>query len=207
MNNRHQEGKRGPYTHAVGAILAAAIVASGCVSPIRMSEIDDPSLRKLQGAFSNVVAQARDDPEYSWHSGILGNMWVIVLGQKNVGLCYHWQEWVYQEIRPALDRMGGGTCGIAIHMRELHEHHAVAVYDPRLIGRKELLAASTESPVFVFDAWHRGQADIYPLTDWLTMEKATASAEVENLPLPEDHFQFLGYHPFSNVGATAVESR
>ncbi len=149
--------------------LAAILVLSGChsIHPIDPAMLEDPSLVQIYDSFQVAVQAAHDGSRYSWNSGWMGNIWVNMGGETQVGLCHHWQEWVYREVISSVHQVGWDACGIAINSGTDNEHHAVVVYDPQHIDQHELITIDDLAQAYVLDAWPRGQADIYNLTDWL----------------------------------------
>ncbi len=181
------------------AILALCVaVAPGCqASPIDRSAIEDRALLRISGAFEDVVAAARRHPALQWHSGWIGNLWVNAGGEERLGLCYQWQEWVYQEIVDAVESVEWDACGVAVNMETNHEHHAVVVYDPHRTRRERILETPDTDPAYVLDAWRRGRPDIYTMADWLTLTTIRVPPQLEELPWHED----LGL-PFRSRDAT-----
>ena len=60
------------------------------------------------------------------------------------------------------------------------EHHAVVVYDPRVVAEPDLLSRPEAS--FVLDAWRRGKADVYLLSEWLkTGRESSIPPRIERL--------------------------
>ena len=164
-------------------LLTNLLVLAGCSpAPLRQAEIKEPELRAIHTALEQAVDTADGDQELSWHSGWLGNILVNLFGGDNLGLCYHWQEWTYQTMYPAVRETGWDLCGIAINVDWSGEHHAVLVWDPRRAARVDLLRAEGIAAGYVLDPWRRGSADIYRLEDWLALPLITrAPAEIEDL--------------------------
>ena len=148
-------------------LLTNLLVLAGCSpAPLRQAEIKEPELRAIHAAFQEAVDTADGDQELSWHSGWLGNILVNLFGGDNLGLCYHWQEWTYQTMYPAVRETGWDLCGIAINVDWSGEHHAVLVWDPRRAARVDLLRAE----------------GIAAGEDWLALPLITrAPAEIEDL--------------------------
>ncbi len=148
---------------------AFVLVLLGCQSihPIDPSTLDDPCLVQIHESLQDAVRAAHEDPRYSWNSGWMGNIWVNIGGETQVGLCHHWQEWVYREVITSVRQVGWDACSIAINTGTDNEHHPVVVYDPQHIDQHELITSVDPSRAYVLDAWPRGQADIFDLKDWL----------------------------------------
>lgn len=160
----------GRHQAALAALCMCALLLSACgTAPIRSQDVRSPALARIDKAFAQTVAAAHKDPHAEWHSGWTGNMWVNFWGNNNLGLCYQWQRLVYDGVIDTVHQVGWQATGIVINKGTPHEHHAVLVYDPHRIGEKALLTAARTRPVFVLDAWRRGQADIYRLADWTAM--------------------------------------
>lgn len=164
-----------PYLR--GIFLSMILALGGCVVlPLEHDSIDDPALLEIRTAFARTVEQALNDPEQQWTSGWLGNMWVNFHGDANRGLCYEWKYRVHAGVNETVARLGWRATGIVINQGVEHEHHAVIVFDPGRIDAKDLLLASRDRPVYVLDAWRQGQADIYPLSDWLRLAQTVSVA-------------------------------
>jgi hypothetical protein len=165
------------------ASLASFSLLAGCsVAPLRRSEMREPELLAIHAAFERAVDTADQNPELNWHSGWMGNILVNLVGGDNQGLCYHWQEWTYQTVSPAVRETGWDVCGIAINVGWSGEHHAVLVWDPRRVARPDLLLEENAAASYVLDPWRRGSADIYRLEEWLTLPLVIhAPAEIEDL--------------------------
>lgn len=162
---------------------AMALLLSACSpAPLRRSEMQEPELRTIHAAFQEAIDKAKQDGEATWHNGWLGNVLVNLSGGDNLGLCYHWQEWTYQTMYPAVRSTGWELCGIAINVGWSSEHHSVLIWDPRRVARADLLNPSGIAAGYVLDAWRRGAADIYRLEDWLDLPLLTcAPASIEDL--------------------------
>ena len=156
-------------------LAALALLAACSAVPLRPGQLQNPALRTIHTAFERTVEAAQDDPNIEWHSGWLGNMWVNFWKGDNRGLCYQWQQLVYNGVAPAARRVGWDATGIVINAGTRHEHHAVLVFDPRKVRRDALLTPEGRTHVYVLDAWREGQADIYRLTDWLKLPFAVES--------------------------------
>jgi hypothetical protein len=89
---------------------------------------------------------------------------------------------VHAGVEETVQRVGWQATGIVINRGAEHEHHAVVVYDPGQVTAEHLLAAQPSEPVYVLDAWRRGQADIYVMRDWLQLP-ITVSVAAEIIPI------------------------
>jgi len=168
---------------AVAALLPAAALCGCSPAPLRLSETDPPQLHAVEFAFQHAVDDAHHHPELHWHSGWFGNALVNLGGTRTLGLCHHWQEWIYQQVAPAVRDVGWEVCGIAVNVGDSGEHHAVFVYNPQRLGPANLLLAPRTAPAYVLDAWRRGRADIYRLDDWLALPlRITVPPQLEDLP-------------------------
>jgi len=176
-------------TIALWVLLLVAV--SGCAPPpLRPPQIRDPDLRVIRNRYQEIVAEAHRDPEFAWHAGPIGNFVVNFVGVRHVGLCYDWQELIYDELLPTVQERGWELTGIKINEHTEHEHHAVIVFDPRRVEAEAILAAPDTATAWVLEPWRRGRADIYRVSDWLALARQVhAPAELEELPYvpPEDH--------------------
>jgi hypothetical protein len=185
------------YDRAVrcsAAILLLLLAGAGCAGPPSMGrdEIDDDGLRVIVEAYDRRVAEARADPELTWHSGWVGNVVSIVLGPAHGGLCYHWQEWVYTGVRSTAWQVGWTVQGIALNVNRSGEHHAVLVFDPQRLEQPGPLVPAPARNAFVLDAWRRGRADVYRLPDWLAIPAHRGvTIELEDLEV----IPLLKFHP------------
>jgi hypothetical protein len=154
--------------------------------PLYHDSIENPALLEIKTAFSKTVEETLNDQEQQWTSGWLGNMWVNFHGDNNRGLCYEWKYRVYTGVKETVQRVAWRATGIVINRGVKHEHHAVIVYDPKQVTAEQLLTARPDQPVYVLDAWRRGQADIYTMGDWLQLPMTvTVAAEITPIPPPK----------------------
>ncbi|WP_126456525.1 hypothetical protein [Sulfuriflexus mobilis] len=167
-------------------LLSLLLTLSGCVVlPIHPDSIEDPALLEIKTVFANTVAETLNDPEQQWTSGWLGNMWVNFHGDNNRGLCYEWKYRIHAGVKKTVARVGWRTTGIVINQGAEHEHHAVVVFDPTRVGKKDLLSTPRNQPAYVLDAWRQGKADIYHLADWLQLPQTlTVAAEIIPISTP-----------------------
>jgi hypothetical protein len=171
----HPPGHPMRHLGRLAGLLAMLVLLASCSAvPLRPGQLHSPALRIIHAAFQRTVEAAHDDPDIEWHSGWLGNMWVNFWKGDNRGLCYQWQQLVYNGVAPAARRAGWDATGIVINGGTRHEHHAVLVFDPKEVRRDALLTPEGRTHVYVLDAWREGQADIYRLTDWLRLPFAVA---------------------------------
>lgn len=178
-----------PARAALG-LLAVLFGLAGCVTdPVDVASTGEPALLEIHAAFDRAIARAADDPSLHWHSGHVGNAWVNFWGANNRGLCYHWQERIYVEVRPTVERVGWKVCGVSVNRYTDNEHHAVLVWDPDRVARAEIAAAlpgaDAEAPTYVLDAWRYGGADVWTLHDWLAIpSRVRTPPELEDVPPP-----------------------
>ncbi len=151
------------WTCLIIAILPG--VLGGCMRPIDAT--GHPTLSQIQAAFNQVVAEIHARADETWHADWYGNFIVGVRGGDTRGLCWHWQEAVYTGMKPRVHQLGWAIDGIAMNADEPTEHHAVIVYNPRVIRRSEIFDYPTPRPVWVLDAWQHGKPEIYLFDDWL----------------------------------------
>ena len=153
-------------------LLTLGLFISACViTPLEQDNINDPALQKIHQAFAKTIIDAFNDPDEEWTSGWLGNMWVNFHEGNQRGLCYQWKYRIHAGVKDTVHAQGWELTGIVINQGAKGEHHAVVVYDPDRISTQQLITANSAQPVFVLDAWRRGQADIYRISDWLKLAR------------------------------------
>ena len=154
--------------HVLVMILMAILGLSGCaITPIPTEPPDNPSLMVINKYYRQTIYMAQQHPQQRWRHGRWGNMVVNLTGYPNLGLCYHWQNLVYQGIKPALEITGWEVVGIATNEGTRHEHHAVLVYNPEIHNLHDLLRNLPHQSVYILDPWPTGTAAIYSLSEWL----------------------------------------
>ncbi len=165
-------------------LVLLALTAEGCASRMSSSEIAaNPELGAIRVAFSDVVVAAHNDPELPWYSGRFGNAIVNLRGHDHMGLCYHWQELIYQELLPTVEAIHWNATGIAINVEMPGEHHAVVIWDPAVASREDLIEHADTVPSYVLDAWRRGKPDVYRTAEWLRLSMwGPVPPELESLP-------------------------
>ena len=176
------------------ATLLLALLLTGCAAgPTRPSAMPDAPLARIHAAFEETIAAAHNDSRTTWRSGWLGNAWVNLRGDPNIGLCYQWRDLVYHGVQPTVRQEGWEATGIVISRGTNNEHHAVVVYDPARISENGVMSATASQPVYVLDAWRNGRADIYPISVWLNLPLVVRSPAVLREP-PETarHLQRTG---------------
>lgn len=156
-------------------LLAAALASAACVqgTPLRERDLPSPALHAIQAAFTRTTDEIKSDPNHTWVSGPWGNRWINGVASIDEslradfrGYCFQWQERVYLGVNTTVRRVGWELCGVRINMNLPHEHHAVLVWDPRVISKDRILAAPRPRPAYVLDAWRHGQPEIFTLDDW-----------------------------------------
>ncbi len=151
--------------------LMAVMLISACahhyVEPLDPRTIDDPALAGIADAYERLIASLRHDPETTWHAGWRGNVMVHVLPGPRAGLCVDWQREVYFGLRDEIASKGWRATPIAVRVGTPGEHHAVLVHDPASVRLRLPDIVHPESLAFVLDPWKRGQADIFPMSQWL----------------------------------------
>ena len=153
-------------------LLSLSLFLSACVvMPLERDNINDPALQKIHTAFAKTIDEALNDPNEDWTSGWLGNMWVNFHEGKQRGLCYQWKYRIHAGVKDTVLSQGWQLTGIVINQGEKGEHHAVIIYDPEKITAEQLVSANPAQPVFVLDAWRRGQADIFHVSEWLQLAR------------------------------------
>ena len=173
---------------AILTALALSFTLLGCGhAPLRPETTTEPALVPIRAAFERTLTQARQDPAVNWQSGWLGNASINLLGGTRRGLCYEWRNLVYDGVIGTVRAVGWDATGVVISKNTYSEHSAVLVYDPQRIEPANLLAARPEQPVYVLDAWRRGEADIYPLHTWLELPLIVRSPpQLKPLPVTTD---------------------
>lgn len=147
-------------------VLASALLLGAC-APTRVHVTGSESFDHVREAYARRVAELNHSTDEDWYSGWMGNFWVNWNGGERRGLCYQWQAAIYPAVAAAAREVGWDAVGICLNEDRSSEHHAVIVFDPALIRAEELLEASPPRPAYVFDAWRRGEPDIFLLDDWL----------------------------------------
>jgi hypothetical protein len=170
------------------ALLLAAVLGLplyGCGhGPLRPDAQKEPALGPIRAAFERAVARAHRDPAISWRSGWLGNASINLFGGPRRGLCYEWRDLVFDGIVETVRGVGWDATGVVISKGTYSEHSAVLVFDARRVAPDGVLSAVAGQPVYVLDAWRRGEADIYPLHDWLALPIIVRSpAQIKPLPV------------------------
>jgi hypothetical protein len=172
-------------------VLAAvlALLALGCShAPLRPDAREEPALVPIRAAFERTLAQARLDSAVSWRSGWLGNASINLFGGPRRGLCYEWRNLVFDGVIEPVRRVGWDATGVVISKGTYSEHSAVVVFDPKRIALDRILSAGAGQPVYVLDAWRRGEADIYPLHTWLDLPILVRSPpQIKALPVRHEH--------------------
>jgi hypothetical protein len=167
------------------ALILGSLLLTGCTNqPLRPDALPEPELLTIQQAFERTVAQAHRDQKIDWVSGWIGNAQINLLGGDRRGLCYEWRNLVYDGVLPTLRRVGWDATGVVLSKNTYSEHSAVVVYDPKRIRLHQILSATEKQPVYVLDAWRRGQADIYPMCEWLRLPLIRRSPpQIKPLPV------------------------
>jgi len=154
--------------------LLTIVSLTGCVVlPIEHDNLTETSLQAINKAYIQTVKDTLNDPNEHWTSGWLGNMWVNYHEGKQRGLCYQWKYRVHAGVKTTVLENNWGISGIVVNEGAKHEHHAVIVYDPVRIKKKDLLTATRHQPVYILDPWRQGQPDIYHVSDWLKLPAKT----------------------------------
>ena len=183
---QHSGPKRSPWVILAALALSLALIGCGH-GRLRPDAIPEPALVPIQAAFERTLTQARQDPKVRWESGWLGNASINLLGGTRRGLCYEWRDLVYDGVIGTVREVGWDATGVVISKDTYSEHSAVLVYDPKRVETATVLAAGPGQPVYVLDAWRRGEADIYPLHAWLDLPLIVRSpAQIRHLPVSQD---------------------
>ncbi|MCA9319162.1 MAG: hypothetical protein KDB53_00435 [Planctomycetes bacterium] len=149
-------------------VLAAALASQSCIAPpVAQDAMREPELREINRVFAQVVTEAHADPKITWVSGWEGNTRVNNCEDGSLkGLCWEWADLVYDRITPVARRVGWDTVKVTINNGWFSEHHAVAVFNPRVVHKNELLK-HPDLPGWVLDAWRHGKAEVWTLNDWM----------------------------------------
>jgi hypothetical protein len=149
----------------LASLVLLVLVSCG---PRPLQRTDIAPLERIRIDYEHLVRDALASDDTRWHSGWVGN-WIVNWrnSEASRGLCYHWQELVYKGIQPVADEVGWARVGIQMNKDHHSEHHAVVVYDPRVITQDDLLSSAQPRPAYVLDAWRHGQPEIYALDDWV----------------------------------------
>lgn len=149
-------------------LLLTALVPllAACAIPLEHAELPREELLEIQRDFEAIVAEAHADPDVDWRSGWMGNISVSEDPERRRGLCYQWQEMVFERIAPTVERVGWSAVRVNVNVGHFNEHHAVIVWNPEEIERDRLLIVANP-PAWVLDAWDSGRAEIFPLDGWV----------------------------------------
>jgi hypothetical protein len=165
------------------ATLTLALVGCGH-APLRSDQPGEPALIPIRAAFERTITAARQDPAIAWRSGWLGNASINLFGGPRRGLCYEWRNLVYDGVIDTVRQVGWAATGVVVSKGTYSEHSAVIVFDPKRVPVDQVLAADPGRPVYVLDAWRRGEADIYPLHTWLKLPLIRRSPpQIKPLPV------------------------
>lgn len=144
------------------------LLLPACAPQVRTMSVEDPApLLTLQAAFRESVHRIKTAEEGIWHSGWSGNVVVNTTGGEHKGLCYQWQEKIYDDIRPVAETLGWEAEKFNINRGNWLEHNVVIVFDPRHTSREAILAAPEKEDAYILDAWRRGEPDVFLLKDWV----------------------------------------
>ena len=146
----------------------AALGAGACASPtVDPAVRGEPALVEIHAALVDAVDWARTNHDTDWYSGWTGNAMVHLAGDQTLGLCYEWQELVWDFVSPVVERVGWRADGITINTDTWSAHYAVVVWDPARVRRAELLTLPESAPAFVLDAWRNGEPEAYTVARWI----------------------------------------
>lgn len=168
-------------------MIAAVFLAllGGCASSAPLVDhTRDPRLARIHAALEDVVRTCKSRQDEDWYSGWMGNAWVNFRKGPARGLCYHWQSAVYDGVLPTVHALGWEAGGLMVHTDSYIEHHVVLVFDPSKIQADKILEAPPPRPVYVLDAWRRGEPDMFKLDDWLARDEDLARTAVLETPTP-----------------------
>ncbi len=170
-------------------LVLVGFALAGCAhpEPIEITAASPPALVRIHAAMRQTIDAALADERVGWHSGWMGNILVNAVDNpaRSRGLCWHWQDLVYDGVAPTLAEVGWSGVGVGKRMGTMREHHAVVVFDPRLVDAARLLT-DLPSDAYVLDAWASGAAEVYLLPDWIGPAKDDpARLVIEHLPYGE----------------------
>jgi hypothetical protein len=141
--------------------------------------------QRIDMAYVSAVQAANDSGDESWQSGWLGNVWVNYFPRGSAGLCYQWQDLVFNAVAAEARTSPWKVGGVQVNQGTSKEHHAVLVY-PAEGGEPVKLGDLVGRQAWVLDPWLRGTADVYVLADWLRARPGEgADAALEELPHPD----------------------
>jgi hypothetical protein len=160
---------RTPGWRKAAILIILSLITACTTTPVQQDGLHDSSLQQILAVYRQAVSEVDLDSQHVWHSGWVGNIWVNLGDDSNMGLCYHWQQLTYDAIATTVQSVQWDATGIAINYDTLNEHNAVLVYDPQKIARDELLSNPALEGAYVLDPWPTGKADVYILSDWLAM--------------------------------------
>ncbi len=151
------------------SLVLTLLLTAGCASPIVVDSRAQPKLASIRSEFSAIVANALHDDEVEWVSGWSGNSAIAEHPDGSImGYCYEWQELVFEKIAALVHRQGWELVKININRDWFSEHHAVVVFDPKVISQENLLVRFGPE-AYVLDAWQRGHPDVFTLEEWLSI--------------------------------------
>lgn len=144
-----------------------SLTAACGLSPHQLSPADPPEVHLIHGRYEGAIRAAHRSPSHEWRNGWLGNMLVMLDRDDSRGLCYHWQEYVSLQLRTDIRETGWELLHLGVREGTMYEHHAVVIFDPSVVGRRDLLAWGGRPAAYVLDPWPSGSAAVYLLPDWL----------------------------------------
>ncbi|MEE9390994.1 MAG: hypothetical protein V3W41_00645 [Planctomycetota bacterium] len=151
----------------LAVVLLTLLSLTACHSAVDASAEGPAELGVIQQSLTRIVAEADANTRVSWVHGWGGNGDVKNCQDGSVmGYCWQWQELIYQRVGPEVRRVGWEAARININNDWFSEHHAVVVFDPKIISRDKLLG-SPDLNGWVLDPWLHGKPEIYRLQDWL----------------------------------------
>lgn len=172
--------------HASALLFCVVVLLGGCLSPVDVG--DHPVLSQIQKDFDEVVAEIHARPDEKWYADWYGNVFANTKN-KGRGLCWHWQEAVWSGMKRRVDKLNWSAVGVVLNGGQMLEHHAVLVFDPKVIPMDEILTRKPPCPVWVLDAWRHGKPEIYKLDPWLKwgaiLANSSALEDLSHVPLQE----------------------
>jgi|CXWL01.1.fsa_nt_gi hypothetical protein len=170
------------------SVVVCVLVIGGCTNGVRAIEPSEPpQLVEIAQVYARVVRDTRADPVHTWHHDWTGNIITNFIGGSHRGLCYEWQDHVWHGVYDTIRRQGWQGVGLVVEPGKSGEHHAIVVYDSRVIAREELLHRTPPREAWVLDPWETGRPLVYTLDDWLAPRRArNRLIDLELLPAPAE---------------------
>lgn len=83
-----------------------------------------------------------------------------------LGLCHQWQRVTWEAASPAAGSVGWVAAAVSQNAGDDDEHHAVVVFDPKMVHMQDLTATPPPRLAWVLDPWITGTPEAYAWDDW-----------------------------------------